>query len=61
MCDMRETNIETTTHYISYRKFSFPRTIRIEFAIPAKCKHEARTIAEKEVAALKGWRYMGGN
>lgn len=49
------------THYISFRRFRFRRTIRVEFAIPALTRQEARLIAEREAAALKGYRFQGVN
>jgi hypothetical protein len=45
------------TYFISFQK----RMIRLEFAIPAASKQEARTIAEKEIARLRGYRYQGVN
>jgi hypothetical protein len=51
-----------TTHYIAYRKFQPRRmSIRVEFAISAETRQEARTIAKKEAAALHGYRYLGAN
>lgn len=51
------------THYISFRKrLGFPRrTIRVEFAIAADNRQEAKTIAKKEARVLKGYRYLGVN
>lgn len=45
------------THFVS---FSRP-PIRVEFAIPATSKNEARLIAEKEARVLKGYRFQGVN
>ncbi|MDD5199227.1 MAG: hypothetical protein PHC88_05435 [Terrimicrobiaceae bacterium] len=52
-----------TTHYISFIgcRTVEPRSIRIEFAIPARNKQEAKTIAEREVARLQGYRYLGSD
>ena len=52
-----------TTHYISFHKrLGFPRrTIRVEFAIAAESRQQAKTIAKKEAGALKGYRYLGVN
>ena len=48
------------THYISFRKWQpRRRTIRVEFAIANCSRQEARMIAEKEVARLKGYRFLG--
>lgn len=50
------------THYISFRKFIDGRgAIRLEFAIRAISKQEARLIAEKEASRLDGFRYDGSN
>jgi hypothetical protein len=51
-----------TTHYIAFRKFQPRRmTIRVEFAITAETRNEARTIARKEARQLAGYRYIGAN
>jgi hypothetical protein len=51
-----------TTHYIAFRKFQPRRmSIRVEFAIQTESRQEARTIARKEAAALRGYRYIGSN
>jgi hypothetical protein len=50
------------TYFVSFRKFQPKgRTIRLEIAITAATKHEARTIAEKELARPAGYRYEGIN
>lgn len=46
-----------TTYYISYRRLA----IRVEFAVPAPNRQEARLIAEKEARVLKGYRFQGAN
>jgi hypothetical protein len=53
---------QVTTYYISYRKWRlFRKTIRVEFAIAAMTKQEARTIADREARGLKGYRFQGVN
>jgi len=50
------------THFITFRKLlTLHTTIRVEFAIPALTKQEARLIAEKEAAQLRGFRYLDSN
>jgi hypothetical protein len=52
-----------TTYIVNFRKrlFQPPRTIRLELFIPANSWMEARQIATKETAALRGYRYDGVN
>ena len=47
------------THYISFRKRTLRRWIRLQVIVPAESKHEAKTIAERELVALSGWRFTG--
>lgn len=47
-------------HYISFSKWSpTASAIRVQFAIKAGTRHEARTIAEKEISNPQGYRYAG--
>lgn len=48
-------------HWFAYGTTRFHRTIRVEFAVPAATRREARTIAERERRVLKGYHFMGGN
>lgn len=46
------------THYISFRKRP---NIRLEFAIPATTRTEARKAAEAEIAGMPGYTFDGSN
>ena len=48
-----------TTHNISFSKWTAEGPIRVQFTIIRTSRQEARTIAAKEAAALKGYRYAG--
>jgi hypothetical protein len=49
-----------TTYYISFQKRqSFRRTIRVEFAVRASTRQEARQVADREAARLRGYRFQG--
>lgn len=50
-----------TKHFVTYRKRQPERDIWLEFGIGAKNGLEARLIAEKEIAALRGYRFIGSN
>lgn len=46
------------TYYFSFVK---DPAVRLEFLVLARGRHEARLIAEKEAASLKGYRFQGSN
>jgi hypothetical protein len=47
-------------HFIAFRKLlRFRRSIRVEFAIRAASKQEARQIAEREMLRMNGYRFWG--
>jgi hypothetical protein len=48
------------TYFLSFERRDLPR-VRVEFVVAAGTRHEARTIAEKEAAQLKGYRFLGSN
>jgi hypothetical protein len=48
-----------TTHYISFSKWTPDGSIRVQFAIRTRHRSEARTIANREIATLAGYRYRG--
>jgi hypothetical protein len=47
------------TYFISYCKWQPP--ICVEFTVRATSKQEARLIAEKEMARMNGYRFLGSN
>ena len=50
-------NVRSKTHFVAFKG-----PFRIEVAVPnARSKQEARTIAEKVLANLNGYRFMGMN
>jgi hypothetical protein len=50
--------VRSKTHFVSFAKPPF----RIEVAVTGPhSKHEARTIAERELAGLNGYQFMGVN
>ena len=46
-------------HYISFSKWTPEGPIRCQFVILRKTRQEAKTIAEKEVNDMHGYRYAG--
>jgi hypothetical protein len=49
------------TYFVNFRKRLRDRTIRKEYAIPARTRQEARQIGERENASLRGWTFDGVN